>query len=197
MPATCVLSLGNVLMSDDGVGPVVLRAFGEQHVTGPDVVVEDLGTPGLDLSPWLADADQVVLVDTVNAPLPPGSLRVYTKADIAGRSAGTRVSPHDPGLLETLQALEFAGRAPRDVTIVGIVPAVTTMGLTLTPAVEAAVPAAVDAIVTALERFGVAVRRRTSPGVLDPWWNVRAAGDSFAPPAAGNPSPAARTIANS
>jgi hydrogenase maturation protease len=169
-----VLSLGNVLMSDDGLGPAVLRAFEEQYDVGPDVTVMDLGTPGLDLSPWLADADRVILVDTVKAPLPPGSIRLYKKADLLGQAPGVRVSPHDPGVKETLLALEFAGRAPREVALIGVVPDVTTMGLELTPAVAAAVPAAVQAVVAALERAGVAVSRRALPVAQAPWWSADA-----------------------
>jgi hydrogenase maturation protease len=157
-------------MSDDGLGPAVLRAFDEQYVVGPDVSVVDLGTPGLDLSPWLADADRVILVDTVKAPLPPGSLRLYEKADLLQYAPGVRVSPHDPGVKETLFALEFAGRAPREVTLIGVVPAVTTMGLELSPAVDAAIPGAVLAIVAALERGGVVVPRRPQPFPHEPWW---------------------------
>jgi hydrogenase maturation protease len=172
MTITSVLSLGNVLMSDDGLGPAVLRAFEEQYVVGPDVFVMDLGTPGLDLSPWLADAGQVVLIDTVKAPLPPGSLRLYQKADLVGQGTVVRVSPHDPGVKETLLALEFAGRAPRDIVLIGIVPEVTTMGLDLSPAVAEAVPVAVLAVVAALERFGVAVARRAAPIAREPWWSA-------------------------
>jgi hydrogenase maturation protease len=175
MPATLVLSLGNVLMSDDGLGPAVLRAFEEQFSVGPDVAVMDLGTPGLDLSPWLADADRVVLIDTVKAALPPGSLRLYKKADLLGRAPDIRVSPHDPGVRETLLNLEFAGRCPRDIALVGVVPDVTTMGLELSPAVAAAVPAAVHAVVAALERFGVVVTRRTRVVSQGPWWSAAAA----------------------
>lgn len=171
MPATYVLALGNVLMSDDGLGPAVLRAFERDYVVGPDVLVEDLGTPGLDLSPWLADAERVILIDTVKAPLPPGSMRIYEKADLLGRAPDVRVSPHDPGVKETLLALEFAGRAPREVTLIGVVPAVTIMGLDLSAAVQAAVPAAVQAIVTALERGGVNVRPRSIPLAPSSWWS--------------------------
>jgi len=172
MAATLVLSLGNVLMSDDGLGPAVLRAFEAAYTVGPDVSVMDLGTPGLDLSPWLADAGQVVLIDTVKAPLPPGSLRVYEKRDLVAHAAGVRVSPHDPGVRETLMALEFAGRCPRDIVLVGIVPGVTTMGLELTPAVAAAVPPAVLAVVKALEGFGAVVTRRAQPLAVQPWWTA-------------------------
>ena len=178
MPTTYVLALGNVLMSDDGLGPVVLRAFEQQYVVGPDVIVEDLGTPGLDLSPWLADAGQVVLIDTVKAPLPPGSLRLYTKADLIAQAAGVRVSPHDPGVKETLLALEFAGRAPRDIVLIGVIPQVTTMGLELSPAVAAAVPPALLAVVGALERFGVSVRKGPSSPAPAPWWNPAHAGQT-------------------
>jgi hydrogenase maturation protease len=194
--ATLVLSLGNVLMSDDGLGPAVLKAFEEQFAVGADVTLTDLGTPGLDLSPWLADADQIVLIDTVKAALPPGSLRLYDKTDLLQRAPDVRVSPHDPGVKETLLNLEFAGRAPREVTLIGVVPAKTTMGLTLTPVVAAAVPAAVEEIVAALQRTGIAVQRRTRPSLPEPWWKFPVPGNSSAPAAAGNPSHAARTPAN-
>ena len=188
MPATYVLALGNVLMSDDGLGPAVLRAFEQHYVVGPDVLVEDLGTPGLDLSPWLADAERVILIDTVKAPLPPGSIQLYAKADLIGRAAGVRVSPHDPGVKETLLALEFAGRAPREIALIGVVPAVTTMGLDLSPAVQAAIPAAVEAVVSALELAGVRVDRRPQPLAPAPWWNAGVAGTAPRAGAAGNPA---------
>jgi hypothetical protein len=54
------------------------------------------------------------------------------------------------------------------------VPAVTTMGLQLSPAVELAIPAALQAVAAALERFGVAVRRRQEPFAHVPWWNTAA-----------------------
>jgi hydrogenase maturation protease len=188
MPTTYVLALGNVLMSDDGLGPAVLRAFAQRYVVGPDVIVEDLGTPGLDLSPWLADTDRVILIDTVKAPLPPGSLRLYDKADLLGRAPGIRVSPHDPGVKETLLALEFAGRGPREIVLIGIVPELTTMGLDLSAAVAAAVPAAVLAVVAALEGFGLAVSRRAEPLAIAAWWNIAGAGSSSRVDAAGNPA---------
>ena len=97
---------------------------------------------------------------------------MYDKADLVGRAAGVRVSPHDPGVKETLMALEFAGRCPRDIVLVGIVPDVTTMGLELSPAVAAAVPPAVLAVVKALERFGAVVSRRAQPLSVGPWWHA-------------------------
>ena len=52
---------------------------------------------------------RVILIDTVKAPLPPGSLRLYKKEELLGRATGVRVSPHDPGVKETLLAARLRG----------------------------------------------------------------------------------------
>jgi hydrogenase maturation protease len=157
---TYVLGLGNVLMGDDGFGPAVVRAFDERYEVGPEVEVVDLGTPGLDMTPWMADASHVVIVDTVKAQLPPGTLRIYDKADLTAHAPFARTGPHDPGVKECVLTLEFAGRAPEHLTIVGAVPSVCGMSLDLSPVLAAAVPAAADAVADALVRRGDAVRLR-------------------------------------
>ena len=48
-----VLGLGNVLMSDDGFGPYVARVLEAFYEFPDDVEVIDVGTPGLDLTPYL------------------------------------------------------------------------------------------------------------------------------------------------
>jgi len=158
-----VLGLGNVLMGDDGLGPVAVRAFEAEYIVAPGVQVIDLGTPGLDLLPWLADVERVILVDTVKTELPPGSVRLYEKADLLRYPPTARVGPHDPGVKEALHALEFAGRAPREVALIGVVPESTAMGLQLTPTIQAAVRRVVVAIEATLARFGIPVERRRLP----------------------------------
>ena len=167
-PSTFVLALGNVLMGDDGFGPAVIRAFNERYSVGPDVEVVDLGTPGLDLTPWFADAAHVVIVDTVKAALPAGTLRVYDKADLTRHAPFARTGPHDPGVKECILTLEFAGRAPAHITVVGAVPSTCEMSLDLSPALQAAVPAAVDAVAEALRRHGDDVTLRDALSVTLP-----------------------------
>ena len=167
-----VLGLGNVLMGDDGFGPYVARLFDEQYQLGAEAEVIDLGTPGLDLMPWLADASHVIVIDTIRANEPPGTLRLYEKADIMRHVPFARIGPHDPGLKETLLTLDFAGRAPETVTLVGVVPAKVAMGTVLSDPVAGAVPAALTAIVDQLQRLGIQVRRRHSVNSdgRRPWW---------------------------
>jgi len=170
-----VLGLGNVLMGDDGFGPAVLQAFQAGYLVGPDVSVIDLGTPGLELTPWLADVDRVIIVDTVKGDLPPGTLRVFDEAAVLRRPPSVRVGPHDPGVKEALLMLEFAGRAPRELALIGVIPERTEIAVELSPAVQAALPLAVEAIAALLARFGERAIRRPEPAAATPWWSKAAA----------------------
>lgn len=160
MPTTCVLGIGNVLMSDDGWGPRVANTFDTEYVVGSDVEVLDLGTPGLDLTPWLLDTPRVILLDTVHADAPPGTIRFYDLQEVLRHRPGPRVGPHDPGLKEALLGLEFAGRGPQALTLIGVVPERLTQGLELSPAVAKAIEPAVELIVAQLRRWGLPVQRR-------------------------------------
>ena len=167
-----VLGLGNVLMGDDGFGPYVARLFDERYELGTDAEVVDLGTPGLDLTPWLVDASHIIVIDTIRANEPPGTLRIYDKPAIVRHLPVARIGPHDPGLKEALLTLEFAGRAPGTVALIGVVPARVAMGTTLSDPVATAVPAALAAVVDQLQRLGIRVRRRDSVNDVRscPWW---------------------------
>ena len=164
-----VLGLGNVLMGDDALGPWVVEDLLARWEFPEGVSVVDVGTPGLDLTPYLADAEAVFLVDTVKADAPPGTLKVYSRGQLLARGPQPRVSPHDPGLAEALFSLDFAGCAPKQVTLVGVVPEKVEKGVRLTPAVRAAVPAASEEVAGRLAWLGLAPRRR--PGAFTrPWW---------------------------
>jgi hydrogenase maturation protease len=170
VPTTYVLGLGNMLMGDDGFGPAAVRAFEAEYVVGPDVMVVDVGTPGLDLMPWLADVDRVIIVDTVKSQEPPGTLRVYGKTDVLRHPPSVRVGPHDPGVKEALLTLEFAGRAPRELVLIAVTPDRTEMAVHLSPIVESIMPRVVETIAATLEGFGATVRRRTRATPCSAWW---------------------------
>jgi hydrogenase maturation protease len=168
-----VLGLGNVLMGDDALGPWVIEDLLARWEFPEGVSVVDVGTPGLDLTPYLADAEAVFLVDTVKANGPPGSIRVYSRGQLLARGPQPRVSPHDPGLAEALFSLDFAGCAPKQVTLVGVVPEKVEKGVRLSPAVRAAVPAASEEIAGRLAWLGLAPRRRPGTAAA-PWWEKSA-----------------------
>lgn len=169
-PKVRVLGLGNVLMGDDAVGPWVIEELLASWDFPEGVEVVDVGTPGLDLVPYVADADTILIVDTVKSDGPPGRIRVYPREQLLARPAQPRLSPHDPGLAEVLFALTLAGSAPRDVVLIGVVPGAVEMGVGLSPAVRDAVPRAAAMVVERLTGLGLAPRRRAEPVLAAPWW---------------------------
>ena len=183
MASVAVVGLGNVLMGDDGLGPHVLRAL-EAAFDLPDAVeLLDLGTPGLDLIPHLMDAEAVIVVDTVKSAGTPGELRLYRRDQLLSRPVAPRITPHAPGLKETLLTLDLLGRGPGEVLLVGVVPGPVDLGLGLSASVEAAIPDAVAAVVSELARLRHPATPRETLAEPHAWW--AAAGEHFAFPSTG------------
>lgn len=171
VPACAVLGLGNVLMHDDGFGPYAARSFAAACEPHPDVAVTDVGTPGLDLVPYLMVHDAVIVLDTVRLTgAAPGSIHVYRKDALLALPPKDRLSPHDPGLGATLMLLELQGSAPRDVVLVGVVPETVDTHLGLSETVQRSVPAALEAVAAELARLGRPVMWRARPEAPDLWW---------------------------
>ncbi len=170
--AVRVLGLGNVLMGDDALGPWVVHHLASRWELPAGVEAVDVGTPGLDLTPYLAGARTVIVVDTVKSGGAPGEVRLYRKAELLAHPPQPRVSPHDPGLVECLLALDFAGIGPPEVLLVGVIPDRVGKGTGLSAALAAAVPRAAGAVVEELTRLGLAPAARPAPSDAPPWWEV-------------------------
>ena len=165
-----VLGIGNVLMGDDAFGPWVVHFLEEGWTFPPEVGLVDVGTPGLDLTPYIAGAEAIVIVDAVKAEGAPGELRAYRKADLLRNPPPQRVSPHDPGVVECLLAQEFAGTGPSEVLLVGAITASTEKSTALSPALRAAVDAAAAAVIAELAQLGFPATRKADPERSLPWW---------------------------
>ena len=174
-PLVRVLGLGNVLMGDDALGPWVIHRLEATHAFPPEVEVVDVGTPGLDLVPYVAGPCGIILVDTVHSTgASPGDIRKYDRDALVKFGPKPRLSPHDPGVTEALLAVEMAGEPPAFVTLIGVVPGEVATGVGMTPEVQDAVVRAAEAVVVELLARGFDVRRRApdDASVPLPWWEA-------------------------
>lgn len=176
-----VVGLGNVLTTDDALGPTVIAHLDAAFDLPPRVELVDGGTPGLDLASLLDRCRAMILVDTVASDGDPGELRVYDKETLLRRELSPRTNPHAPGVHETLHLLELLGQAPEEVLLVGVIPGEVDIGIALSAEVEAAVPRAVEVVRAELERLGAPPRPATPPRAPEMWWR------------SGNPPPAGGT----
>lgn len=165
-----ILGVGNVLCTDDGLGPYAIKALEAQFVFPEEVEVLDVGTPGLDFTPYLADARMVIVLDSIKGEEPAGTLRLLRDREIVAKPPPSRMSPHEPGLREALMATELAESSPEEILLIGVVPENTDQGTALTETVKSAVPQVVDTVVAELNRLGLPPVRRDPPADLDIWW---------------------------
>ena len=174
-PLVRVLGLGNVLMGDAALGPWVIHRLEATYVFPPEVEVVDVGTPGLDLVPYVAGPCGIILVDTVHAKdAAPGTVKLYDRDALVKFGPKPRLSPHDPGVTDAILAVEMAGEPPAFVTLVGVVPDSVKAGVGLTPPLQDAVARAADEIVVDLLARGFDVHRRATNAVSVPlpWWEM-------------------------
>jgi len=169
-PSICVLGIGSVLMGDDGIGPLAVERLRAAWDIPEAVELVDAGTPGPDLFHYLEDWEAVVVVDTVHAEAPPGTVRLYRGEEVRAVPPSPRLSPHDPNLRQAILTTEMAGTAPGEVLLVGVVPARVELGTELTPALQAALPEIEKTVIAELQRLGASASRKAHPGHSGAWW---------------------------
>ena len=171
-----VIGLGNVLMGDDAAGPAVVASLLARYSFPPGVLVVDAGTPGLDLTPFTLDRDALVVVDTVHADGPPGSIHLLRRDALLAVPHRARLSPHEPALQEVLLLAELRNGFAQEVLLVGIVPGRVKTGVGLSLPVREALPEAEHLVLAELERLGSRATALPSPAEPDLWWERQSTG---------------------
>lgn len=170
MGTVCVMAVGNVLTGDDGLGPYVLETLEAMYDFPPEVRLLEVGTPGIDLTMFLEPLDALIVIDAVKADDPPGTVKTYRLAQLLEAPLPIVLSPHEPTLREALMRLELVGSGPRDVLLVGAVPAHLTLGASLSPVVRSAVPTIACTVLQELARLGAAATEKAHPRRPSFWW---------------------------
>jgi hydrogenase maturation protease len=148
-----VLGLGNVLCGDDGLGAVAVHLLDRQYRAPEGVEVLDGGTLGLSLLPRLEQAHEAILVDAIRAEGPPGAL-VRLEGDDVAPAVASRLSVHQVGVVDLLEAARWCGCYPSRLILLGLVPQSLELGVGRTPAVQAALPGLVARVVEEARALG-------------------------------------------
>ena len=139
-----VLGVGDPLHRDDGLGLSALSLLSRKWRAPEGVRILDGGTLGAKLLPWVAQAKALIVVDAVYIDQPPGTLaRLTARADVLYAEA-ERLGLQDAGDLAL----------PPRLSLLGIVPEQTGVGLRRSRCVEQTLPALVDAIVAEAGALG-------------------------------------------
>ncbi len=156
-----VLGLGNVLCGDDGLGAVAAHLLDREYAAPPGTLVLDGGTLGLSLLPYLEQAEDAILVDAIRAEAAPGTL-VRLQGEEVAAAVAARLSVHQIGVLDLLEAARWRGLCPPRLVLLGLVPESLELGVRRTRAVEAAIPGLVEAVVAEASGLGHVFLPRTA-----------------------------------
>lgn len=149
-----VLGVGNILLSDEGVGVRAVEELERRYRLPEHVRLIDGGTSAMELLDDLAGADHLIILDAVKSARPPGTL-VRLAGDEVPVFFTTKISPHQAGICDVLASLAVMGESPGETVILGVEPASLDLSLDLSPEVAATIPQLLAAVCSELERVGV------------------------------------------
>lgn len=150
---TVILGVGNLLLSDEGVGVQVVERLTEQYVLPDGVEAVDGGTLGMDLLYYLEGAEHLLILDAVEMDQSPGAV-VRLEDDEVPAFLSLKMSPHQMGVPDMLFAARLRDLYPRHVVLWGVQPGCLDIGLDLSPPVAARVPFLIEQVRQEIERWG-------------------------------------------
>lgn len=172
-PKTLVLGLGNPILTDDGVGILVVRAVASRVPSDWDVAFDEASVGGLRLLDLIEGYDRLVLVDAIQTRAdPPGTVHRLDIGDL--KPSLHSGSSHDlslSGVLDMGRRLGLNLPSDENISIVAIeVDDVLTISEACTPAVTRAIPDAMRSILAELrDQKQTSTRRiRSSPSPCVP-----------------------------
>jgi hydrogenase maturation protease len=139
-----ILGVGNLLLSDEGVGVHVARKMMEMDFP-PEVQIVEGGTDGFGLMHVVLQADRLILVDAVKGGGRPGSIYRFEIEDCPPFPDIFKTSVHQISILEVINLSGLIGSTPRT-TIIGVEPNCLEMGMELSPQIEAKIPRVIQLI---------------------------------------------------
>ena len=147
-----MLGLGNPILTDDGIGVYVVREVAARGLPN-DVDVQEACVGGLRLLEVIAGYDRLILVDAIHTrDGAPGQIYRLATDDLrASLHAGSTHDLSFQGALAWGRRMEMALPPDDAITIIAIeAEEVLTFGETLTPAVAAALPHAIETVLNAI-----------------------------------------------
>lgn len=157
MKKIAVVGIGNVLLTDEGVGIFVLNELKERFQF-PDVVeLIDGGTMGLDLLPFIEGKEKVLFIDAVDFREKPGTTGELNNGEIP-RYFVSKLSVHQIALPDMLAAGNILGTLPEEMCLIGIQPESMKTGYGLSPLISRKINTLIEMVITKLAEWGIAVK---------------------------------------
>jgi len=126
-----VIGLGNLLLSDEGIGVHLIRRLSERQDKFPLVEFIDAGTGGMNVLHLIANRKKAVIIDCVKMGKKSGTIRRFEPADVQTTKKMTHFSLHEADILRIIELSRQLGECPDQIVIFGIEPESLELGQSL------------------------------------------------------------------
>jgi hydrogenase maturation protease len=117
-----VIGLGNVLLSDEGIGVHIVKRLSEQQAKFTFVDFIDAGTIGMSLLHLIANRKKAVIIDCARMGAKPGTIKQFTPDDVQSVKKLSHFSLHEADILQVINLSKQLGECPDEVVFFGIEP---------------------------------------------------------------------------
>lgn len=157
-----IAGIGNYIVGDEGFGVHVVHYLQERYTFPEEVEIQDVGTAGIYMAPFLEECDPILVIDVVDIEGEPGSFHFFNLADVKAGTFQTRMSPHQLGLLEILEVCKLRGEAPQQVEFYTVIPKELGDSIELSAEVEKRKVEVAEMVLARLASLGVTVNEKIS-----------------------------------
>jgi hydrogenase maturation protease len=130
-PKITILGIGNTLFSDEGVGIHLLPLLEEALKDDENIEIIEGLTDGMKLLGPVEDAENLIIIDAINAGKVGGTI-IVLEGDEIPAYFGIKMSIHQLGFQEVLLAAKMRDRYPKQIMMFGMQPTSLQMGIELT-----------------------------------------------------------------
>ena len=160
-PSIAIIGIGSLLFSDQGLGMHIIKNLMQQRLPKQVEVIEG-GPSGLNLIPWMDERQKVIFVSAFPSGNVPGTIRRMQPSELESvlkeqPRSGFKPKPakkicetddsedevdhpsDEEILMETINLAGYLGISP-EVVIIGVEPALTEPGMTLSTTLQKMLP---------------------------------------------------------
>lgn len=150
--STLVMGIGNLLLTDEGIGIHVIRYLRQQYPNRAEYV--DGGTLSFTLLPLITSARNLIVIDAAQFQAAAGSCHCWLGAELdAFLTTHKATSVHEVSLFDLFNLAQLTACLPQHRALFGIQPSELSWGDTPTPQLSAQIPSIAAQVIALMDAW--------------------------------------------
>ena len=151
-----VLGVGNILLTDEGLGVHVVKELKENYNFTPEISLIDGGTMGMELLTYMRGMKRILLIDAINGGEAPGTVYEFPHRELE-QYFTEHISVHEVGMQDILRIRAIQENPSEDAIVIGVEPESLEIGFESSAPVQAVLPEVKERVLRVLRNWGVQV----------------------------------------